>query len=766
MLAAGSIAQTGQPLQTFDRDSLTTPLGNFRLQYAGLENININKSLSLPILTVYIQTDENISRDDFYTPPESQSILSFIPDEYIAFEDIPTGTFNRPIDTPRHNRSILSAPVHDIQYMIIDGIRYAAVSLLPVTLSDNNTLVFNSAVYLRDNINVGPAKRREDIIEVYAQSIVSPLTNNAAKSNSDFGVPLGYEYIIITSPALKPSFAKLAEYKNSCGITTAIAVIDSIFLHYSGIDDAEKVREYLKDFYSAGGQYALLGGDDAVLPVRYLFYYNTDVPPANPYMLHPSDLYFADLDGDWDADGDGIWGEPSDDFPDITPELIVGRLPVRNPAAIENYIDKLIEYETNPGGGDFDYLTRSLFFSSDEMRDYPAGGQHGVIAGALPSYMAVDTVNGVELPSGDHPEPTNADGYAGINTISGGSGFIHIISHGRTDGFIVKSANYGDWPASFILTTPQENNGHGSLVDLEQNNKVSLYYSLACDNGAFDLDSINGESGDWSLVEGLIAAPASGAVGMVANTRWGWVYSSYFLQESFTANLYGAAEGSPAMAMYYSWVEYPYYRDLIYGQNYYGDPTLKIYTDTPSRTNIAVEQETNGIMLNVSADNQSIPEANVTISVDGMIIEEGLTDDNGEYLMMSPQDDDLVYTITAGHAGGTIALEQFTPSISLDIDDDDLLPQSFELMQNYPNPFNPATTIRYQLPHMSEVSLDIFNVLGQLVKSIDIPDQSAGYHTIIWDGTDQYNQPIASGVYFYRMTAGDFCRTRKMYMIR
>ena len=90
-----------------------------------------------------------------------------------------------------------------------------------------------------------------------------------------------------------------------------------------------------------------------------------------------------------------------------------------------------------------------------------------------------------------------------------------------------------------------------------------------------------------------------------------------------------------------------------------------------------------------------------------------------------------------------------------------LLPISYALEQNYPNPFNPSTTIRYGMPHKSAVQLTVFNTLGQQVATLVQGEQEAGYHEVRFDGSG-----LSSGVYFYRLQAGDFVQTRKLLLIR
>ncbi len=92
--------------------------------------------------------------------------------------------------------------------------------------------------------------------------------------------------------------------------------------------------------------------------------------------------------------------------------------------------------------------------------------------------------------------------------------------------------------------------------------------------------------------------------------------------------------------------------------------------------------------------------------------------------------------------------------------------KKFELKQNYPNPFNPTTTIEYALPKQANVELDIFNVMGQQVKSLVNDHQTAGQYEVKWDGRDNLGVRVGSGIYFYTLKAGDFKKTGKMVLVR
>jgi hypothetical protein len=103
-----------------------------------------------------------------------------------------------------------------------------------------------------------------------------------------------------------------------------------------------------------------------------------------------------------------------------------------------------------------------------------------------------------------------------------------------------------------------------------------------------------------------------------------------------------------------------------------------------------------------------------------------------------------------------------TEKVSTSIDENlTTLPVEYALNQNYPNPFNPTTTIRYQLPQAGHVTLVVYNILGQQVASLVDGQISAGIHSVAFDANR-----LASGVYLYRIQAGNYVEVRKMLLIK
>jgi len=104
--------------------------------------------------------------------------------------------------------------------------------------------------------------------------------------------------------------------------------------------------------------------------------------------------------------------------------------------------------------------------------------------------------------------------------------------------------------------------------------------------------------------------------------------------------------------------------------------------------------------------------------------------------------------------------------IVTNVDNASTLPKEFALSQNYPNPFNPTTVINYQLPKLSSVSIKIYNMLGQEVRTLVNEQRPAGSYNITWDGRNNFGEQVSSGAYIYRIVAGSFITAKKMILLK
>ena len=104
------------------------------------------------------------------------------------------------------------------------------------------------------------------------------------------------------------------------------------------------------------------------------------------------------------------------------------------------------------------------------------------------------------------------------------------------------------------------------------------------------------------------------------------------------------------------------------------------------------------------------------------------------------------------------------PPVAVDLEF--IQPTLFYLHTNYPNPFNPTTTISYDLPKRSQVTLGIYDLLGKRIKTLLNQSQDVGVKTVRWDGTDEFGRQVSAGVYLYQIKAGEFTQTRKMLLLK
>ncbi|MBT3825824.1 MAG: DUF1565 domain-containing protein [Candidatus Marinimicrobia bacterium] len=128
--------------------------------------------------------------------------------------------------------------------------------------------------------------------------------------------------------------------------------------------------------------------------------------------------------------------------------------------------------------------------------------------------------------------------------------------------------------------------------------------------------------------------------------------------------------------------------------------------------------------------------------------------------------DTLLYLESGEYVYDAPDIGVFESPYAVGIHDENLMPEEFALHQNFPNPFNPATLIRYELPQRADVSIIVYDIMGQQIVSLVSENQSAGYHSIKWNGKDRLGHQASTGMYLYVIHASDFAQTRKMLLLK
>ncbi|UCC40191.1 MAG: fibronectin type III domain-containing protein [Candidatus Aminicenantes bacterium] len=315
-----------------------------------------------------------------------------------------------------------------------------------------------------------------------------------------------YEYVIITNNEMAAAFQTLANWKASRGLTTYVETIENIEAYYSGNDLQEKIRNFIDYVYHNWGTvYAMLGGDaddpnGGPIPCRGVY---GKVFTSIGWVIDeniPCDMYYGALDGNWDKDGDGIYGEGNrrgggtgkrGEEADFWAEVYIGRIPADNAAEAYNQIGKIIAYESS-------LPTKSALLVGRKLDDYPTYG--GDYKDEVYTYFPSDwTATKLYDKDGTYSQENLLDEM--------NNGNHHVV-------------NYG---------------GHGSPSDMglisDQiagllNTAYFLAYSQGCNTGRFDWDEDDCGGEHFTVENG-----SGGAFAHIGNTRYGFY-------------MYGSTEGA------------------------------------------------------------------------------------------------------------------------------------------------------------------------------------------------------------------------------
>jgi len=388
------------------------------------------------------------------------------------------------------------------------------------------------------------------------------------------------QYVIITNQALSEctgtnTLATLAQEKSDRGISTLIKTTGEIYGEYAGADDAEKIRNFIKDMYANHGtEYVLLAGDadlsvvggetePVIVPVRGLW---GDIDYGGVEENLPSDIYYACLDGDFNADLDGVYGEPTDD-PDLLAEVIVGRAPVDSCQEVENFVKKTLAYR-----GSTDAYLKNVWMAGEYigpgsygkmyLEQLHQGAQDGGILtrGFIENpFFEVDTLYDMDL--------CERDCWGAIEMLAILNGDAHIVNH--------SGHSYTNY--NMRLSTDEIDAGMS-------NTKYFFQITSGCYPGSFDnrLDPLQGggqTQAQDSFTEHLIVGE-HGAFAAVSCSRYGVgsLMERLFWDSAFGQGIKDLGKmHTRARDVTSGWVESNYERWALYGMNYFGDPELPLH---------------------------------------------------------------------------------------------------------------------------------------------------------------------------------------------
>lgn len=440
------------------------------------------------------------------------------------------------------------------------------------------------------------------------------------------GDNLGYEYVIVTSEALVPAFEPWGEWKRQKGLDAGIVTMEWIKANYAGdeisgiYDDAGKLRQFLYESYLDGTVYALLAGDPDVVPVRFAYFRTTRTDVKKEV---PSDLYFSDFNGLWDSNDNGTYGEYStstinrmlDDVIDYGQEIYVGRVLCANKTEANNWIEKALIYEKNPGLGDYSYLTRAFFTEADQFmvtdNNLSTDEEVRPHLPTFKSFMVLKEIYNGEEDNNSPSTPQHPTASEVYEKLKSNYGLVSFMGHGNecNVGIATKGVNGGGnvirlysydnvrKPIDGSSDSLTYRNG-GSLVNMVNSIYPSVNYSLSCDNSYYTY------KGTYNDVYSCFAKYAtsgyrSGFVAFLGNTTEGWFYTSNWLFYDFCDFLYSLSKTSIGVVEAMSKTKCTDKR-LLACRSLVGCPEMPMWIDTPKQIKAALDRDEDANSLTVT----------------------------------------------------------------------------------------------------------------------------------------------------------------------
>lgn len=383
-----------------------------------------------------------------------------------------------------------------------NGVALAVSSFTPVQYepASNKIRIAHSA---KVTIAVVPAS-----VDKSAMRHLTPSTLNSLKSMTqnydelssylerEIETPV-YDILVITGDSYVGNFDEYVDFNNQRGSLCRVVGLSEIYSSVSGIDNQDKIRNYIINEYTQNGiSMVVLGGDVSIVPYRGFY---CTVLSGGEYKIDyaiPADLYYAGLDGTWNDNNNDKWGEPGED--DLYPEIGVARMPFNNVGQLQNILAKGLGYQKNPVLGEFNKIifggeflyNNPLTYGSDYLELFV--GYHddnGYATYGFPEDYTFEKL---------YEQINGFDGWSFRQLICGGSGYVNHVGHANTN-----------YVAGWFISDIDDNN-FASLDGTTHN--FAIFHSHGCDCGAFDEDC---------ALEKMVTI-SKFAVCAIGNSRYGW----------------------------------------------------------------------------------------------------------------------------------------------------------------------------------------------------------------------------------------------------
>ncbi len=445
-------------------------------------------------------------------------------------------------------------------------------------LPDSGKLRFFRRVVLKIHYEEGPAAApvgHRPAVGTFGRAVLANTgtiapSRRSVRTGETFLDDADFEYVIIAVADHAAAFTPLAEWKTAKGVPAAVVTVEWIDATYSGADGAEKIRSFIADAHDNWGTvWILLGGDTSWVATRSAYAMTCEAGGHPDEDALACDLYFSDLDGTWNDDGDEIYGEVTDGI-DLYADVFVGRASVTSTEEAETFVSKVLAYEKATASGyQGNMLMAAEVLWSDPFTD----------SGIALNWIDRDYV------------PPRYDPITKLYETLGNESVESVIAAiGEGKGHFLHSGHA--WYT--VMGCGDGYMNRGDVDGLTNAAEQPVVYSIGCWPAAFDLD-------ESCIAEHFLRNPGGGAVAFYGNSRYGWAspgnpgfgYSERFMQEFYRLLFVEEVRSAGATLAAAKAALIPFsqsenvYRWHQYELNLLGDPEMPIWTDEPATMTVS-----------------------------------------------------------------------------------------------------------------------------------------------------------------------------------
>ena len=643
-----SFAQTVQKTYTFGQPMISEMNGYDVIRFADTYNNGISGEAALPYQNVSLLLPQNteaqgitVEYSDFvelegtYTLMPQQSARPLSSTEPLVFE--------KNEEFYRSEKTYPETTYSKVNTQYLNGCSFAFAQFTPVRyVPATGKVSYAQSVTVTIDVNASRSDKSNKVwMTPEVQARVERLAQNpeAAKAykNRARTILPNYDILVITPEQWVSHFDEYVEFYEARGLRTHVTALEDILANYDGRDDAEKMRTYIaQEYENEGIMMVLLGGDAGIVPWRALYCYVSDEYVDNL----PADMYFVCLDGTWDDDNDGLWGEVGED--DLLPELAIARMTFNNETQFNNIMHKTLDYQANPVLGEF----RTVILGAEHLGDgyYGSSDLERLVGGSSDfDYTTVGIPEDYNFVRYYASQSMNWSGGTFRKVINNNGGqYIHHVGHANT-------GTVAGWDVADI--------SDASFAQLDGvHHNYNFFHSHGC---------ICGDFTHGCILERMTTV-ATGFVATTGNSRYGWYQPwgdgmAAHLHREFVDAYYndrlpyiGTAfvEMKIMTAPYVNtpWGEDPCMRWNLYDINILGDVAVCPWLDEPFRPEVSYASAlpVGATTTSVTITKRGEAQSNFRCSIfhNGELLAFGMTDENGHADVDFPDGESLNVTDT------------------------------------------------------------------------------------------------------------------------